>query len=441
MTDPEIPPGPAPTRAAHSWSDELMLRVAGAALQILATLAVVHAMNPEEAGIYFRGVVMALGLSTLLRGKYEIYMARHIIGRRAEPTGYADGPLLMQFASRLLVRATMLCGVLLVVTADLDISAPQLQADLQTYLPFVLALPFISLANLLGEALRAANRTLGIVVTAYAVNASIVLAVVLAPPDASLALYSWAFLLGSVLAAAAAVLLAWHSFPAFLTGASRPLSIELLRAVDSRQLISLVRAILLWGPVCVLALWAPALQLAQYAVAQRTALIVDFFLPAWNLAGRRETLLPRQRLHVVPHRLLLRQLAGALLYSSAFVMALLLAAPATLSIYGRPYDTQLTVYTLLLLVQWANGIGRPAVRRVVAKWDEQRIGVALASGAVAAVLLCCAAVAGYGALAAAAGSLLGTLIVTSRAIIMAISDRDADEPQSGSPSTSGHRPP
>ena len=71
----------------------------------------------------------------------------------------------------------------------------------------------MSLSSLLGEALRAANRTLGIVVAAYAVNVSILLAVVLAPPDASLALYSWAFLLGSVVAAGVAVALAWRAFP------------------------------------------------------------------------------------------------------------------------------------------------------------------------------------------------------------------------------------
>jgi hypothetical protein len=440
MTPPAAPPAAAAAPPAHSGVEVLLLRLAGAALQILATLAVVHALTPEATGIYFRGVVMALGLSTLLRGKYEIYMAQHIIGRRAGSTGHPDGLLLMQFAGRLLARSALVCAILLVVTADLDISAPQLQTALQTYLPFVLALPFLSLSALLGEALRAAGRTLGIVVTAYAVNASIVLAVVLIPPNAPLALYSWAFLLGSVLAAAAAVLLARHSFPAFLSGESRPLASEVQREVDSRELISLVRAALLWGPQCILALWAPALQMAQFAVAQRTALVVDFFLPAWNLASPRETLVPGWP-QAAPRGLLLRQLAGACLVSSAFVLGLLLAAPATLAIYGRPYDAQLPVYALLLGVQWANGIGRPAVRRVLARWDERRIGVALTSGAVAAVLLCSAALAGYGALAAAAGALLGTLIVNARAILMALSDQDSGGPPSGSPPVStSHRP-
>jgi len=60
------------TTAAHSWIGELLLRLLGAALQILATWAVIRALTPEEAGVYFRGFVIALGLSTLLRGKYEI---------------------------------------------------------------------------------------------------------------------------------------------------------------------------------------------------------------------------------------------------------------------------------------------------------------------------------------------------------------------------------
>src|ERR1700691_3371338 len=187
--------------AAHSWLGELLLRLLGAALQILATWAVVRALTPEEAGVYFRGFVIALGLSTLLRGKYEIYMAQHIIGRRATTSGIPNGVLLMQLARRMLLRSSLLCGVLLVVTADLDIQDPQLATTLQTSLPSFLAVPCVSLSSSLGEALRAPNRTFGIVVAAYAVNLSILLAVVLAPSDASLALYSWAFLLGSFVSA------------------------------------------------------------------------------------------------------------------------------------------------------------------------------------------------------------------------------------------------
>jgi acetyl esterase/lipase len=63
------------------------------------------------------------------------------------------------------------------------------------------------------------------------------------------------------------------------------------------------------------------------------------------------------------------------------------------------------------------------------------------SGAVAVVLICAATVATYGALAAAAASLIGALIVNGRAIAMALSDGRAggraDESQSGSPSPRG----
>ena len=418
------------TAAEHSWLGELLLRLLGAALQILATWAVVRALTPDEAGIYFRGFVITLGLSTLLRGKYEIYMAQHIIGLRACATGIPNGVLLMQLSRRMLLRSTLLCAVLLVLTADLDIQAPQLQTVLQTYLPFVLALPFFGLSSLLGEALRAANRTLGTVVSAYAVNLSMLLAVALAPPDASLVLYSWAFLLGSVVSAGVSAALAWRAFPVTLAEGSRPMSREVLQAVDSRELIGLARGALQWGPLCILSIWAPAVQMAQYAVAARTALIVDIFLPALNLTGCRETLRATQ-LAPAPRRLLIRQLAAALVYSSAFVVPLLVLAPPTLALYGKPYDLHLTVYALLLGVQWINGVGRPAVRHAVVVWDARRIGVAVGSGAVAVVLICAVTVATYGALAAAAASLIGALIVNGRAIAMALSDGRAGESPSG----------
>jgi hypothetical protein len=420
MAETAAAEGECSTTAAHSWIGELLLRILGAALQILATWAVVRALTPEEAGVYFRGFVIALGLSTLLRGKYEIYMAQHVIGRRATAAGIPNGVLLRQLARRMLLRSSLLCAVLLVVMADLDIQAPQLQTILQTYLPFVLAVPCVSFSSLVGEALRAANRTLGIVVAAYAVNLSMLLAVVLAPPDASLALYSWAFLLGSLVAAGVAVALAWRTFPVARGEGSRPICREALQGVDSRELIGLARGLLLWGPLCVLAVWAPPIQMAQYAVAARTALIVDMFLPALNLTGSRETLIATQPVPA-SRRLLLGQLAAALAYSSAFVVPLLVLAPATLALYGKPYDSLLTVYALLLGVQWANGVGRPAVRHAVVEWNARRIGVAIGSGAVAVVLICALGVTAYGALAAAAASLIGALIFNGRAIGMALS--------------------
>jgi hypothetical protein len=422
MNNTAVVGGAGSTIVGHSWIWEILLRLLGAALQIAATWAIVHALTPEEAGVYFRGFVIALGLSTLLRAKYEIQMAQHIIGGRAATTGICDGVLLTQLARRMLLRSTLLCGVLLVVTADLDIQAPQLQEVLQTYFPFVLALPFVSLSSFLGEALRAANRTLGMVVAAYAVNLSILLAVELAPPDASLALYSWAFFLGSLVSAGVASALAWRAFPAKLAECSRPICREMLQAADSRELIGLARGLMLWGPLGILAIWAPALQMAQYAVAARTALIVDFFLPALNLTGSRETLLITQR-GCAPRRLLLRQLAAALGYSSLLVVPLLALAPETLAFFGKPYDSQLTVYAVLLAGQWVNGVGRPAVRHAVADWDARRIGLSVGSGALAGVLVCALGVANYGALAAAAASLIGALILNSRAITMALSQR------------------
>jgi hypothetical protein len=92
----------------------------------------------------------------------------------------------------------------------------------------------------------------------------------------------------------------------------------------------------------------------------------------------------------------------------------------TLALFGKPYDSQLTVYVLLLGVQWLNGVGRPAIRRAVMIWDTRLIGIAVGSGALAAILVCALGVQSFGALAAAAGSLLGALIVSGRAIAAAL---------------------
>ena len=408
---------------AHPWLGELALRLLGAALQILATLALVRVLSPEDAGIYFRGFVIALGLSALVRGKYEIYMAQQILGQRSAESSVSNGVLLMQVARRMLVRSGLLCAVLLVLTADLDIQAPQLQAVLQTYLPFVLALPCVSLSSLIGEVLRAANRTVGIVVSTYAVNVSILLTAWLAPPDAPLQLYSWAFLLGSMIAAAAATGLARYAFPVRRSEASLPISADVLNAVDARESIGLARGAQLWGPLCILAVMATPLEMAAYAVAARTAQIVDYFLPSLNLTGGRETLLAASSFETL-ESLPTARLVTAVLYSCALVAPLILLAPVTLAIYGGPYSSQTVVYIVLLGVQWANGVGRPAVRHAVAHWDLQRIGMTVGTGALAAILVCALGIARFGALAAAAGSLVGAAIITGRAILITARGHD-----------------
>jgi hypothetical protein len=115
------------------------------------------------------------------------------------------------------------------------------------------------------------------------------------------------------------------------------------------------------------------------------------------------------------------------------VVPLWVLAPPTLALYGSPYGSQLTVYALLLGVQWINGLGRPAVRQAVVDWDARRIGVAIGSGAVAVVLICVLGVVTYGALVAAVASLVGALIVNARAISMALSDRHSGASPSDRP--------
>jgi hypothetical protein len=110
-------------------------------------------------------------------------------------------------------------------------------------------------------------------------------------------------------------------------------------------------------------------------------------------------------------QLLLRQLAAALLYSSAFAIPLFLLAPATLALYGKLHGWQVPTYALLLAVQWANGVSRPAVRHAVVEWDARRIGVAIGSGAAAVVLTCALGVSAYGARTQIGAQLAGRYVL------------------------------
>lgn len=401
----------------HSPATEVVLRVIGAALQILATLAVVRVLHPDEAGIYFRGFVIALGMAALLRAKYELYMAHHIIGLRASVTGVSDGVLLQQLGRRVLARSTLVCAALLVITADIDIQAPRFAPALETYLPFVLAIPCISLSTFIGEALRAANRTLfGTIIASYAINLSIILAFMLAPLDTPLWLYAWVFFGGSLVSAALAVWLGQMALPADWSEGAKPICRQALGEADEREVIGVGRAALLWAPLCLLAVSTSAVEMAQFAVAYRTAMVVDFFVPALNLSGRSDQLRNVGPIKV-SRTLLVSRLRGALFYSSLFVGVLLIASPFTLRIYGEPYSAQILVYALLLGMQWANGVGRPAIRYAVFSWDAQRIRSAVGLGAVAALLVCATAISSFGALAAAAATLIGALVLNVWAVV------------------------
>ena len=118
--------------------------------------------------------------------------------------------------------------------------------------------------------------------------------------------------------------------------------------------------------------------------------------------------------------ILVAKLRAALIYSSLFVGALLLVSPLTLPIYGNPYSSQLAVYALLLAMQWANGVGRPAVRYAVVYWDAPRISAAVGFGALATLLVCASAFNSFGALAAASATLIGALVLNVWAIVNAL---------------------
>lgn len=401
---------------------ELILRLLAVALQIVATMVIVTLLEPRIAGVYLRGVIIASAVAALLRYRYEFYLAPHIAGSGVGPV--PTRALIVDLSQRVIIRCALLSAILLVVTTDLDVLEPHEFPYFQTYLPFVLAIPFIGLSQLLGTALRAGQHPLlSMVCSAYTVNSAIICAAFVATPEWPLAALTWAFLGGSIFAAVLAWLFARGVFRdgSVSTGESPRAWWQVHESVASNSAIAIGLAFTLWGPAIILALIAPTEEIAMYAVAARTAQIADLLLPALTLviSAERPLLFPAPDTRCT-RPVLLRSLALAAAASTVVLAVLLVLAPATLALYGEPYRAALVAYGLLLIAHWINGTGRPAVQLLVASWNARALRRILETSAVVAVLVCAAGLSINGPLAAASAMLAGALVVNVWAGVVAV---------------------
>jgi O-antigen/teichoic acid export membrane protein len=386
-------------------------------LQVSATIAVLHVLTPTVAGVYFKGFVIAYGLAALLRGKYDLFVAQHFVGPH-EPTR-STRELVRGLGVRILIRSAIACAILLVVTADMDVMDVHLRPYLQTYLPFVLAVPFATLALYLANVLRAVNHTLAsTLVATYSINI-VILAVAYGAAgseDALLTLLSWAFFAGTVLAAGVGVLITRHVFPPapHLAPIVWP---EVYAASTRNGLTGIALACLQWGPLCLLALIGSEIQIAHYAVVTRTANVIDFLIPAAILVP--QSMLLHSRLSDTMHSShgkLIVDLAVSLTTTTCCVALIAIATPWLVDFYGSSYTGLTGLFALLFAAQWLNGVGRPAIRHLAAHWSLSLIRRILFVSMTVALISSFIAIPTYGALGAAISVCLGALLLNGQAV-------------------------
>jgi hypothetical protein len=407
-------------RSTVLWN--LGLRIVAAALQILATVAVVRALPSTIVGVYFKGFVIAYVMASLLGGKYELYVAQYFLG--GLDVGIPARTLVRGLGVRVLIRSALACALLLVITTDLDVMETHLRPYLETYLPFVLAVPFATLAFFLASVLRALNRTLSsTLVATYSVNVMIIAVASSAPEsnETALMLLSWAFFLGTALSAGAGVLITRH----ILRPPTSPVPPEIERAAWSEiykaagdnHLSSLALTCLKWGPLCLLAAVGAEPEFAQYAVVTRTAQVIDFLIPTAILMPHAVYIHSRLSNALrAPHSKLAVDLAVSMATTTASVLAVALITPRLVEQYGTDYTGLSAVFTLVFLTQWVNGTGRPAIRHLAARWDRACARRILSVSMAAAVAASLFAVGRYGALGAAMGVCAGALLLNGQAI-------------------------
>jgi hypothetical protein len=407
---------------------ELGLRVIGAALQIVATVAVVQALAPPVAGIYFRGAVIAYGLAALLRGKYDLFVAQHFV-EQSEWRDHARA-VVRGLGIRVLIRSAIACALLLVFTTDLDVMDVYLRPYLQTYLPFVLAVPFATLALFLASTLRAVNHTLGsVMVSSYSINILIIVAANVTGminPELPLVTLSWGFFVGCVLAAGMGVLLTRHVFGA--PRDPRPLELEasewreIYTATGRSGITGVALAALQWGPACVLAVFGTTIEIAQFAVAVRTAQAIDFLIPAVVFIPHSARIQSRlcQAMRSARGKLAV-DLSVSFATTTACVLAIGILTPLLfVNWYGPAYSGLSLLFALLFLTQWVTGASRPALRQLAADWDRLRIRRIMFVSMAGAIALSLAGVSDFGPYATAVGGLAGALLLNGQALESAL---------------------
>lgn len=403
---------------------ELALRIIGAVLQIGATIAVVELLAPPVAGIYFRGVVIAYGLAAVLRGKYELFIAQHFVNPLQSELGARARAVVRALGIRVLIRSAIACAALLVVTADLDVMDVYLHPFLQTYLPFVLAVPFATLALFLASTLRATNRTLGsVIVASYSINVMIIVAAtaIAFRTEDELTVLSWAFFIGSLLAAMMGVLLTRYVFRVPSDAAQLKLTAaewrEIYTSTGENGFTGLALAGLEWGPVCALAVLGTAVQIAEFAVVTRTAHVIDFLVPAVIFVPQSARFQSRLcRAMRTARGKLAVDLSVSLATTSICVLAVGILTPWILGWYGAAYSGLTLLFILLFVTQWVNGASRPAIRRLAADWDLRRIRRVLFTSMAVAILLSVFGIDRFGPVAAAVGVLAGAVLMNGQAI-------------------------
>ncbi|MFT4045752.1 MAG: hypothetical protein QM661_03555 [Solimonas sp.] len=395
--------------AQHKAADTVF-RAFGVVLQIAATLAIARTLTLFETGLFFEGFVVTIAGAAFMRAKFDVYLGRHIVAGLGRQTGVGNAEMLRTLSARFMKRCCLICAVLLVIAADLDVMSQYLHPYLQTFVPFVLALPLAGYAQMIGGALRAANRYLmSLVCSAYAMNAAILVAVLLAPPDPPLALFSWIFFGGSLLGALIAHCCARLVFgapdaQAPQTDARRAAWTAIDAEINNGAPVGFANATMLWAPLCLLVVLVPASQMALFAISTRSAQVILYLTPVIALVVAPRLLRQRRQYSGERRRAELWLTMSGLSLACAILAAALIASSGwALDQYGPSYRVAIAVYIALIVSETLATLGRPLFRFHAANWNAGSARHILNAAAITAVLVTLALVPRFEAFGAAIG--------------------------------------
>lgn len=378
---------------------EAGLRLTGALLQVLTAVLVARVTDPTTASQFFIGFATVTMVAVLCRAGFDQALTRFVASDLALGQARSAQAAIRYLLGRFLKRTAWIIPLLLAACAGVMFAPPitgHYDVLATALVPFLIAAPFFGIAALSGVALQAAQRPVLSVCSMFIIHNVVTMAAVLVP--ASLrhpAAFNYAFLLGSVLAAAFGSFILLRTLRKSVAAADAagvalvPFRKTELRTLARENAWTVIgNLILTWGPMGLVGALATPLDAARFGIASRSAQLVSFALPALNfvLAPRFAALRATGR-HSELRKALLGSTGLSLALSSVVAIPIIAMAGPIMQFFGPEYVGASSVLILLAAAQWANGAAGAAIQFLAMTGNERplrRIFMLSASLAMAA---------------------------------------------------------
>lgn len=259
----------------------IFIKVIAAALALGMNIAIVRSVGAEEAGLFYLGLTIVTVLAAVGRLGLDGSVVRFVARANVQDNLAEAHAIFHKAAAWCFYGCVLITIITLMLRTPLAEVVFSLEGFESVLLIMLLALPFLGLFTLTGEALKGVKQVAKSMIMLSVVVPSVLVIAAIVFPLQSAVQTAWIYL-GACVLAVILGLYWWRG------AVPRP---EVRVVFPSRSLrasaipllgVALFQQASTWGSQLILAAWSSAADVAVFAVAQRAALLTSFILVAVN---------------------------------------------------------------------------------------------------------------------------------------------------------------